>query len=93
MCKAFVEVISVDHEVKVESEEDADGELLDGYGTPSEGSGKKSPSLPPSGGGRGRKRKSTSVNSTPRKRGRPPLGKRRSTSGKYTEDDDDDGWD
>lgn len=95
MCSAFVELISIDHEVKVGSDEDAEADM-NGYATPSESTERKSPSLPPSGGGRGRKRKSSMVNTTPRKRGRPSLGKRRSTSGKYTEDDDDDddgGWD
>ena len=93
MCRAFVELISVDSEVRVASDEDAEGDLLDGYGTPSEGSSRKSPSPSASGGGRGRKRKSVSTNSTPRKRGRPSLGKRKST-GKIIEDyDDDGGWD
>lgn len=102
MCGAFVELISVDHDVKVggeDDDEDGDG-VVNGYATPSESTERKSPSLPPSGGSRGRKRKPSSASNTPRKRGRPSLGKRRSTSGvsKYSEDSDDDaqeegGWD
>ncbi|KAK3697557.1 Sister chromatid cohesion protein 2 [Vermiconidia calcicola] len=95
MCSAFAELISVDSEVKVGSEEDADAELANGYDTPSESTSRKSPSLPPSGGGRGRKRKSIGASNTPRKRGRPSMGKKKSTAtGKHAEDDNgDDGWD
>ena len=90
VCNAFVELISIDNEVKVGSDEDAAGELVDGYDTPSEGGSGKSPSLPPSGGGRGRKRKSLSVSNTPRKKGRA----RKSASARLSEDDEEDGgWD
>lgn len=94
ICSSFVELINVDNDVKVASDEDAEAEALaNGYDTPSERSG-KSPSLPPSGGGRGRKRKSTSANATPRKRGHPSLGKRKSAASKHAEDEDaDGGWD
>ena len=92
-CSTFVELISVDSEVKVASDEDADAELANGYDTPSEASSRKSPSVP--GSSRGKKRKASSVGNTPRKRGRPSLGKRKSTSGsKYAEESDEDGgWD
>ena len=94
MSSSFVELTLVDNEVKIGSDEDAEAEdVANGYDTPSERSG-RSPSLPPSGSGRGRKRKPSSANITPRKRGRPSLGKRKSTSSKYAEDDDDAaGWD
>jgi cohesin loading factor subunit SCC2 len=96
-CSTFAEIISVDNEVKIASDEDADDtELLNGYDTPSEGGSKKSPSLPPSGGPRGKKRKlSMSAGATPKKRGRPPgSGRRRSGSIKYADQDDEDGgWD
>jgi cohesin loading factor subunit SCC2 len=96
VCSAFAELISVDTEVKVGSEEDADDtEVINGYDTPSEGS-KKSPSLPPSGTGRGRKRKLSNADATPRKRGRPSLGGKRKSAGsaKFADDDDDEGgWD
>jgi cohesin loading factor subunit SCC2 len=93
ICSAFVDLISVDNEVKVASDEEAEADLANGYDTPSEGSSRKSPSVP--GSGRGRKRKLGSVSNTPRKRGRPSLGKRKSTSGsKYAEESDEDGgWD
>jgi cohesin loading factor subunit SCC2 len=92
-CSAFVELISVDNEVKIASDEEAEAELANGYDTPSESSSRKSPSVP--GSGRGRKRKASSASNTPRKRGRPSLGKRKSTSGsKYAEESDDEGgWD
>ena len=94
-CSSFVELISVDSEVKIGSDEEAEADLVNGYDTPSEGTSRKSPSAPPSGSGRGRKRKSSMSNGTPRKRGRPSLGKRKSTTGsKYADDDDEDGgWD
>ncbi|TKA54399.1 hypothetical protein B0A55_12845, partial [Friedmanniomyces simplex] len=93
ICTTLVELISTDNEVKVRSEAEEDAELENGYDTPSEGASRKSPSLPPSGGGRGRKRKSVaSANATPRKRGRPSTGRRKSGSVKMDEDGDG-GWD
>ncbi|KAK0259841.1 hypothetical protein B0A54_08647 [Friedmanniomyces endolithicus] len=70
-CAAFVDLISTDNEVRVGGEEEEDAELQSGYDTPSEGASRKSLSLPPSGGGRGRKRKSEGAGATPRKKGRP----------------------
>ena len=92
-CSAFADLISVDNEVKVASDEEAEVGLANGYDTPSEGSSRKSPSVP--GSGRGKKRKAGSVGNTPSKRARPSLGKRKSTSGsKYAEESDEDGgWD
>ena len=95
MCTAFVELISVDSEVKVVSddEENIDMDVLPGggYDTPSESSSRKSPSVGASGGGRGRKRKgSTSAAGTPRKRGKPRK------SGSFIAggwEDEDGGWD
>jgi len=81
MCYDFVELISVDHEVKVASDEEADVDI-NGYATPSESTDRKSPSVPPSGSGRGRKRKGSAASTPSRKRGRPSLGKRKSTNGK-----------
>lgn len=95
VCKAFVELISVDNEVTVGTDEDTEeADLMNGYDTPSEGS-KKSPSLPPSGSGKGRKRKLSNAGATPRKKGRPSLGgKRRSSGARYGESDDEEGgWD
>ena len=94
MCNAFVEIINVDSEVKVGDDEDAEGESIDDIGTPSEGS-RKSPSLPPSGSGRGRKRKSSvSIAGTPRKKGR-PVGSKDKGMKKFAEDEDNEegGWD
>lgn len=82
-CSSFVELMSVDSEVKVGTDDDdEEGDLVEnGYDTPSEGTSGKSPSLPPSGGGRGRKRKSAGAAAgTPRKRGRPSVGSRKSGS-------------
>lgn len=90
VCSTFVEVFTVDNDVKVGSDDegaDADTSLLNGYETPSESSG-KTPSLPPSGGGRGRKRKNISATPTSRKskKARPSLEKRKSTGGKCAKD-------
>ncbi|KAK4574690.1 Sister chromatid cohesion protein 2 [Recurvomyces mirabilis] len=94
VCASFVELMSVDNEVKVNTEEEDDAVRESGYETPSEGTSGKSPSLPPSGGGgQGKKRKSVSVSGTPRKRGRPNMTKRKSTAIKLDEEDADGGWD
>ncbi|KAK1064991.1 Sister chromatid cohesion protein 2 [Friedmanniomyces endolithicus] len=84
-CVAFVDLISTDNEVRVGSEEEEDAELQNGYDTPSEGASRKSSSLPPSGGGRGRKRKSEGASATPRKKGRPSTKGRKSGSLKKDE--------
>lgn len=93
MCAAFAELMAVDKDVKVNSddEENIDMDVLPGYDTPSESSDRKSPSVGASGGGRGRKRKaSVSVGGTPRKKGGP----KKSASFNLAEDEDDDGgWD
>ena len=75
-CKEFVELMTVDSEVKVAEEGEEDmGEL----GTPSGDEGEAP--MPASGGSRKLKRKgSESVNGTPqKKRGRPAMGRRKST--------------
>ena len=77
-CQNFVELLSVDNEVKVASDGE-DG--VEGPGTPSEEDEKMTP-VPGSGGSRTLKRKgSASVNGTPqkqRKRGRPSLRRKKS---------------
>ena len=77
-CQNFVELLSVDNEVKVASEGE-DG--VEGPGTPSEEDEKMTP-VPGSGGPRSLKRKgSASANGTPqkqRKRGRPSLKRKKS---------------
>lgn len=76
-CRDFVELLSVDNEVKVASEGE-DGE--EGPGTPSEDD-EKMTSVPGSGGSRPLKRKgSASINGTPHKgkRGRPSVKRTRS---------------
>lgn len=89
-CIAFVDLMSVNHEVKIASDgETADAELLNGYDTPSEQSSRKSPSVPASGGGRGRKRKSSVSAATPRKKGKG----RKSVSVGLGDADEDGGWD
>lgn len=91
ICASFVELISVDSEVKVGSDQDEDADEA-GYETPSDRTSNKSASVPPpSGGGRGKKRKSTASNGTPHKRGRPSGGRRKSGSIKPADGDDEDG--
>ncbi|TKA33553.1 hypothetical protein B0A50_00388 [Salinomyces thailandicus] len=92
VCSAFVEMISVDSEVKVGSDEEQGGDGEMGYETPSEGTSNKSNSVPPSSGGRGKKRKSINGNATPRKKGRPSTSRKKSGSVKPG-DEDDKGWD
>ncbi|KAK8231801.1 hypothetical protein HDK77DRAFT_453617 [Phyllosticta capitalensis] len=99
-CKAFAELLSIDNEVKVASEDDEEAEAAAraeaGYQTPDDDEESHGGSQPPSGNGRGRKRKgSVSMSATPkkRKRGRPrksSTGRRGSTASR---DDDADGWD
>ncbi|RMY50360.1 hypothetical protein D0865_06954 [Hortaea werneckii] len=92
ICRAFVEMISVDSEVKVGTDEEQEGDGENGYETPYDDASNKSGSLPPSGGGRGRKRKSLGGNATPRKKGR-PSGRRSSSAGLDDEAFMHDGWD
>ncbi|EMC91726.1 hypothetical protein BAUCODRAFT_27989 [Baudoinia panamericana UAMH 10762] len=94
ICSSFVELISIDSDVRVASDDEEDREeMFQAEDTPSEGTSRKSPSLPASGGGRGRKRKSASTNASPRKRGRLSGVRRRSVSIKVDEGDEDEGWD
>ena len=91
-CADFVDLMSVDHGVKPDMDgEAAEADMLNGYDTPSEHSGRKSPSVVASGGGRGRKRKSSvgAAAGPPKKRGRP----RKSVSFNTAVDDDEGGWD
>ncbi|RMZ18387.1 hypothetical protein D0862_00386 [Hortaea werneckii] len=92
ICSAFVEMISVDSEVKVGTDEEQEGDGDNGYETPNDDTSNKSGSLPPSGGGRGRKRKSLGGNATPRKKGR-PSGRRSSSARLDDEAFMHDGWD
>ena len=88
-CKDFVELLSVDNEVKVAAEGDEEVHRPE---TPS-GEDEGDTPMPASVGSRTLKRKnSASVTSTPQKRprGRPSLGKRRK-SGKSVDENDD--WD
>ncbi|KAK7556994.1 hypothetical protein IWX49DRAFT_615167 [Phyllosticta citricarpa] len=99
-CKAFAELLSIDNELKVASEDDDEAErAAAGYQTPDEDDDEsQGGSQPPS--GRGRKRKgSVSMSATPKKRksgggqrGRPrknAAGRRGST---VSRDDDADAW-
>ncbi|KAF2838881.1 hypothetical protein M501DRAFT_1011612 [Patellaria atrata CBS 101060] len=99
-CRAFAELLSVDNELKIDSEgEDAElARAAAGYETPSENEGANG-SVMASGGGRGRKRKgSMSATNTPKKakRGRPSKAKttpgRKSSTGSVDADADGD-WD
>lgn len=88
MCKSFVELYTVDAEVKVGSE-DEDNMVMDVDGDArSAGSSTKSPSVgaTPS---RGKKRKSVDPAGGPKKRGRP----RKFSVAKKDSDDEDGGWD
>jgi len=94
ICRSFVDLISVDREIKVASDDDETALLDHEAATPSESSGRKSPSAPLSGGDRVRKRKTNSISGTPRKKGRPSAGRGKSGSAKLIYDDgEDDGWD
>lgn len=88
VCSAFVELISVDSEVKVADEDDdnIDLDMEDVDDERSEISSTKSPSTVP----RGKKRKSEIGTASPRKKGRP----RKSSVAKKVADEDDElgGW-
>lgn len=89
VCASFVELISVDSEVKIASDEEENIAMEDGYDTPSEATSRRSPSVANSGG---KKRKSINgPGATPRKRGR-PSGSGRTRSGSVKLDEDEDGW-
>jgi cohesin loading factor subunit SCC2 len=82
-CEQFVEVMNVDSEAKLPS--DDEDEITVGGGEASDSEGRSA--TPP--GGKTRKRKSAgSMQTTPRKRGR----LRKSSVSKAKEDDDDGGW-
>ena len=85
-CQDFVELLSVDSEVKVASEGE-DG--VEGPGTPSEEDERKTP-IPTSGGSRTLKRKgSQSVNGTPQKRNKRSRPSVKRTTSKGVEEDSD----
>ncbi|KAL8920025.1 MAG: hypothetical protein Q9208_006480 [Pyrenodesmia sp. 3 TL-2023] len=88
-CQAFVDLLSVDHELKVAAEGEADGEGVMRPCTPS-GDEAGSPA-PTSGGSRGpvKRKRSVSATATPqKKRGRPSLGRRKSSRKSVDEDED-----
>ncbi|KAL8728190.1 MAG: hypothetical protein Q9166_005584 [cf. Caloplaca sp. 2 TL-2023] len=87
-CSAFVELMSIDHEFRVAAEGDEEG-----VGRPRTPSGDEAGSpVPVSGGSRGpakRKRSVSVAGNTPhKKRGRPSLGRRKSSRKSVDEDDD-----
>jgi cohesin loading factor subunit SCC2 len=85
LCQQFIEVMTVDSEAKLPSEDEDDVALAGGDASGSEGR-----SATPPAAGKGRKRKSASATqSTPRKKGRP----RKSSISKATDDGDGGGWD
>jgi cohesin loading factor subunit SCC2 len=106
ICKSFAELLAVDHELKVEDDDDMDlARQAAGYETPSEGEG--DPSTPKTGSARSKKRKpggssagptpkKMRKSSTPTKKG-PARARKRSragSSGSASEDGDYDGhWD
>ncbi|KAI4179702.1 MAG: hypothetical protein LQ346_007144 [Caloplaca aetnensis] len=89
-CQAFVDLLSVDHEFKVAAEGEEEGEGAMRPRTPS-GDEAGSP-VPTSGGSRGplkRKRSGSATTTTPqKKRGRPPLGRRKSSRKSVERDED-----
>ena len=90
-CRSFVELLSVDHEIKVTAEDDEEGLHPE---TPSADDDLDTP-MSAGGGSKTLKRKgSVSAAGTPqkRKRGRPSIGKRKK-SGKIMDEDDDDEFD
>jgi cohesin loading factor subunit SCC2 len=86
-CQQFIDVMTVDSEAKLPSE-DEDDVVLGGGG---DASGSEGRSATPPAGNKGRKRKTggSATQSTPRKKGRP----RKSSVSKATDDGDDVGWD
>jgi cohesin loading factor subunit SCC2 len=89
LCQQFIDVMTVDSEAKLPSEdEDEDDVALGGGGGDASGSEGRS-ATPPAGKGRKRKTGGSATQSTPRKKGRP----RKSSVSKATDDGDDGGWD
>ncbi|KAL8657951.1 MAG: hypothetical protein Q9226_001417 [Calogaya cf. arnoldii] len=90
-CSAFVELLSVDHEIRVGGEGDEEG--TGRPRTPSGESAAGSPVPMSSGGGSrgaGKRKRSGSVAGTPhKKRGRPSLGRKKSSRKSM---DEDEGW-
>ncbi|KAL8769961.1 MAG: hypothetical protein Q9209_004208 [Squamulea sp. 1 TL-2023] len=86
-CSAFVELLSIDHEFRVAADGDEEG-----LGRPQTPSGDEAGSpVPMSGGSRGpaKRKRSVSVAGTPhKKRGRPSLGRRKSSRKSVEEDED-----
>ncbi|KAL8898127.1 MAG: hypothetical protein Q9192_002245 [Flavoplaca navasiana] len=87
-CSAFVELLSVDHEFRVAAEGDEEG-----AGRPKTPSGDEAGSpVPMSGGGSrgaGKRKRSGSIAGTPhKKRGRPTLGRRKSSRKSMEEDEE-----
>lgn len=101
ICRSFAELLSVDSELRVASDDEEDlSKLANGYETPSGDEGSQS-GAPPSGGSKGRKRKNSmglsgtpkrpKMKKTPSKRG---PGRPRKRSGSMSESTDADGdWD
>ncbi|KAI9724135.1 MAG: hypothetical protein M1812_000854 [Candelaria pacifica] len=89
-CKAFVEILSVDNELKLAAEADDDLGTGGKLATPSEDEDGGTPA-PPGGSSRGRKRSRQSLSETPggRKKKRRPS----ATKGKRGSVDEDDEWD
>lgn len=84
LCERFVEVMSVDSEAKVASEDEDDVAVAGGEPSGSEGRS----ATPPA--GKGRKRKSgDSMQTTPRKKG---PGRQRKSSVSKADDDEEGGW-
>lgn len=103
-CRAFAELLSVDNEFRVASEDDYEGDLAKAaarYETPSEDEGSQG-GIGQSGGGRGRKRKASvgagntpkrpRIKKTPSKRG-PGRPRKRSGSKSSADDEAGGGWD
>ena len=90
-CEEFVELLSVDNEVKINTEsEESLGERPETPGLDEE----DEKDTPMSGASRGMKRKgSTSAAGTPsKKRGRPPLGRKKSSKKSVESEGSDDDW-
>lgn len=88
-CQEFVDLLSIDHEFKVAAEGDEEGAIRPW--TPS-GDEADVP-MPNSGGSRGpvkRKRLSSAASTPQKKRGRPALGRRKSSRKSMNEDEDED---
>lgn len=90
-CQEFVDLLSIDHEFKVAAEGDEEGAIRPW--TPS-GDEADTP-IPNSGGSRGpmkRKRLSSAASTPHKKRGRPTLGRRKSSRKSMNDEDEDEEW-